>query len=178
MQAIYWYKTKATVNPIKTKAISGSIIFFLGDIICQSMEVYMFHERESYDLKRACIQGSFGFFMNPYTHYQFNILIPKIFPINRNYSLVKSILYSVTINDAIYNLTFFIYMGMMRKRCHRITLNDLPEKFIPVQIANMKIYPFITGFNFYFIPANFRVLFDNITTIFWNVYLSYVEHEK
>jgi hypothetical protein len=177
MKAIYWYKNKASANPIRTKAISGSIIFFFGDMLCQSMEIYMFHEREKYDLSRACIQGSFGFIINPYTHYQFNILMPRLFPPKRKYSILKSIVYSVTISDAIFNLCFFLYMGMMRKRCHMITLSDLPEKLIPVQIANMKIYPFITGINFFFIPANFRVMFDNFSSIFWNVYLSYIEHQ-
>jgi hypothetical protein len=178
MNAILWYKSKSAINPLKAKAVSGSVIFFLGDLLCQSLEIHVLKVKENYDFSRACIQGSFGFIINPYTYYQYNIFIPKIFPANRKYSLVKSIAYSVTLNDAIFNLSFFFYMNMLKKKTQRVTLSDLPEKFIPVQLANMKIYPFITGVNFYFIPASFRVLFDNIATIFWNVYLSYVEHQS
>jgi hypothetical protein len=178
MKVLNWYKTVAEIHPFRTKAISGSIIFFLGDVLCQTLEIKKFHERDVYDWKRACLQGSFGFIINPYTHYQFNILVPKLFPANKKYSFIKSVIYSATIGDAIFNLSFFIYMGMMRKKCHRITLSDLPEKFVPVQITNMQVYPLVYLFNFYFIPMNFRVLFDNFASIFWNVYLSYVEHSN
>lgn len=64
------------------------------------------------------------------------------------------------------------------KNAKKPTLSDVMEKFITVQIMNMKVWPFLSGFNFYLITGSYRVLFDNFACIFWNIYLSYIENKE
>ena len=54
------------------------------------------------------------------------------------------------------------------KNAKKPTLSDVMEKFIPVQIMNMKVWPFLSGFNFYLITGSYRVLFDNFACIFYH----------
>lgn len=52
------------------------------------------------------------------------------------------------------------------KNAKKTTLSDVMEKFIPVQIMNMKVWPFLSCFNFYLITCSYRVLFDNLLVFF------------
>jgi hypothetical protein len=176
MKSLSWYKKLQTTSPIKAKALSGSMLFFIGDILCQSVEIHAFNLSDNYDLRRTMLQASFGLFINPYIYYQYNMIIPKLFPIQQKYSLIKSVLYTVTVSDSIYNFSYFGYMNMFQRRKSRKPFRDVKEKFFSAQLANLKIYPFITGINFCLIPINFRVLFDNLAGMFWNIYLTYVEN--
>eukprot|EP00340_Litonotus_pictus_P003609 CAMPEP_0170515424 /NCGR_PEP_ID=MMETSP0209-20121228/1859_1 /TAXON_ID=665100 ORGANISM="Litonotus pictus, Strain P1" /NCGR_SAMPLE_ID=MMETSP0209 /ASSEMBLY_ACC=CAM_ASM_000301 /LENGTH=123 /DNA_ID=CAMNT_0010799907 /DNA_START=267 /DNA_END=635 /DNA_ORIENTATION=- len=101
------------------------------------------------------------------------------------YSFILSLIYAVTISDGIFNYAFFIYMHYANSKMKAgeessiwksIKSKDVLEKFIPVQINNVKVWPFLTGFNFYFMPMQYRVLTDNVFCTFWNIYLSYVEN--
>ena len=178
MNIIKWYNLKLDSSPIITKAVSGSIVFFLGDLLCQGMEIKFLKMDTTYDLKRSLKQASFGLIVAPYLHMQYNYIIPKLFHDKVKYSLIKSIIYATTISDGLFNFAFFMYMSLVRKGDINLALKELPDKFIPVQIMNMKVWPFLTGFNFYFMPFQYRVLFDNTLCIFWNIYLSYIEHKN
>jgi protein Mpv17 len=141
------------------------------------MEIKVFKKDKKIEIKRALKQALFGFMVSPYLHLQYNVIIPKLFPEIKRHSFVKSVAYAILISDAIFNCAFFLYMGYIKNRDFRKAYLELPEKFIPVQMTNIQVFPWLTGFNFYVISPKFRVLFDNFLSIFWNIYLSYVEHK-
>jgi len=180
MRALRLYSHCLETRPILTKAVSGSLVFALGDYLCQKIEnKYIFKTpQKSINWHRVLKQTSFGFVMAPYLHLQYNKIIPWLFPETAKYSIAKGVAYAVTLSDGFFNFTFFLYMGYMNDRSLNEAVEEVPKKFVPVQINNMKIWPFITGFNFTFVPSNYRVLFDNFMCIFWNIYLSYVENTK
>ena len=180
MQILRLYNTCLEKRPLITKALSGSVVFALGDYLCQKIEnQYIFKKPQaSTDWRRVLKQTSFGFVVAPYLHLQYNIIVPWLFPETAKYSIIKGVAYAVTISDGIFNFMFFLYMSFINGRTMQDAMKDVPKKFVPVQINNMKIWPFLTGFNFTFVPASYRVLFDNFMCIFWNIYLSYVENTK
>ena len=179
MKALKLYSHFLDTRPILTKAVSGSIVFALGDYFCQLIEnKYIFKENKPINWRRVVKQTSFGFVMAPYLHLQYNMIIPWLFPETARFSIAKGVIYAVTLSDGFFNFVFFLYMGFVNGRTFSESLDEVPKKFVPVQINNMKIWPFITGFNFTYVPANYRVLFDNFMCIFWNIYLSYVENTK
>ena len=180
MQILRLYNTCLVRRPLITKAISGSVVFALGDYLCQKIENHYIFKKPLTPTNwlRVFKQTSFGFFVAPYLHLQYNIIIPWLFPETVKYSLIKSVAYAVTISDGSLNFLFFLYMSFINGITRKEGMKDVIKKFIPVQINNIKIWPFLTGFNFTYVPSSYRVLFDNFMCIFWNIYLSYVENTK
>jgi hypothetical protein len=179
MKAVRWYNNLLEARPIVTKAWSAGIVFGLGDYLCQQMEVKFLNKGNNFDPYRMIKQASFGIVVAPYIHLQFCKIIPYLFPEHKKFALVKSVTYAVTISDGLFNFSFFAYMSMTAGKTLIETLKlEIPEKFIPVQLVNMQVWPFLTGFNMMVIPIHYRVLFDNFMCIFWNIYLSYVENNK
>jgi hypothetical protein len=177
------YDKLLTTKPLTTKCVSAFFIFGLGDYLCQEMENRILKVGKKIDKIRILKQASFGVVVAPYLHLQFCIIIPKLFNESSKYFAVKSTLYAVTISDSLFNFSFFSYMAYLHNKNHReknekkTNMSDVMQKFIPVQIMNMKVWPFLSGFIFYFVPCSYRVLFDNFACIFWNIYLSYVENQ-
>ena len=180
MKALHFYNKCLSSRPLLTKAISGCFVFALGDYLCQKVENhYIFHTPNAQiKWKRVLKQASFGFVVAPYLHLQYNILVPWLFPEALRFSTAKAVAYAVTVSDGIFTIVFFSYMNFINGRNMKEALVDVPKKTVPVMINNLKIWPFLTGFNFTFVPFNFRVLFDNGMCIFWNIYLSYVENTQ
>ncbi|KAG8943064.1 hypothetical protein FRC03_002681, partial [Tulasnella sp. 419] len=72
-------------------------------------------------------------------------------------------------------LTFFIGgMGAMEgKNRHEIS-KKYKDMYVPVLLANYKLWPAIQLINFRFMPLAYRVPFTSTCGIFWTVYLSLV----
>jgi protein Mpv17 len=45
-------------------------------------------------------------------------------------------------------------------------------------LANWKIWPFASLFNFYIVPPHYRVLFGNGVGLVWNTIMSYIAHKN
>jgi hypothetical protein len=179
--AITWYSNVLRTRPIVSKSASAIFIFGVGDYLCQVMELRILKKPGKIDIKRILKQSLFGFVVAPYLHLQYCQIIPKLFPGENTMSLIKSTVYAVTISDSLFNFSYFYFMNMCNSNKISIdssTTNEVMQKFIPVQINNLKIWPILTGINFFLVPIQFRVLFDNILGIFWNIYLSWVEYNK
>jgi hypothetical protein len=177
--AITSYEVLLKKSPIKTKAATAFLIFGLGDILCQHMENKLLKTNRKFEINRVIKGASFGIVVAPYLHLQFCYIIPTLFQEGTKYFALKSTTYAVIISGSIFNMGYFIYMTLSEKyhkKDYSNLTDEVMKKFVPVQIMNIKIWPFLTGFNFYFMPPHYRVLFDNFASIFWMCYLSYIEH--
>jgi hypothetical protein len=177
--ALNIYEKYLIKHPLTTKSSTAFGIFGIGDYLCQEMENRILKLGNKIEIKRILKQASFGIVVAPYLHLQFCVIIPKLFPEGSRYIALKSTLYLVTISDSLFNFSFFSYMAYLHNKDLNqkpTTMQDVMQKFIPVQVMNMKVWPLISGFNFYYVPVMYRVLFDNFACIFWNIYLSYVEN--
>ena len=164
-------------HPIKTKSVTCFFIFGIGDYLCQKMEI-KYEIIKEFSVKRCLMQSSFGFIGAPYLHLQYCKIIPRIFPEHTKYSTAKSVLYALTISDGIFNLLFYIYMDLISGKGIERAIKEFKKKYIPTMIANWKVWPILTTFNFTIVPIQLRVLFDNFCCIFWNIYLSFMQNKK
>jgi hypothetical protein len=177
--AIISYENLLTKYPIKTKAATAFFIFGLGDLLCQHMEIKYLKIKTKYELSRLLKGAAFGIIVAPYLHLQLSYIIPKLFQEGSKYFVLKSTAYAVLVSDSIFNFSYFLFMELSqnhKKSKYSNLNNEVMNKFIPTQIMNIKVWPFLTGFNFYFMPPQYRVLFDNFASIFWMCYLSFIEN--
>lgn len=178
MAFISWYTNMLIQKPFITKSVTSFITFGLGDIICQFLEKKS-NPLKQFDYIRAIRQGSFGVIMTPYLHLQYNILMPKFFPLGNSYTnLIKLLVYDQTINASVFIFVFFTYIDLLSGLNLKTSLNNTMCKFKSTLIANWKVWPLVTIINFTLIPPPYRVFLANIVGLFWNVYLSYIQNVK
>lgn len=176
MNFINWYTKMLVEKPYTTKCITSFITFGLGDVICQSLEMSN-DKTKKFDSYRAFKQGSFGVIMTPYLHLQFNVIIPKYFA-HGKFALAKILLYDQTFNATVFIFAFFTYIDYFSGVDLRTSLKNTLIKFPETMIANWKLWPASQVINFTIIPPPYRVFFANITGLFWNTYLSYMQNVK
>jgi peroxisomal membrane protein 2 len=164
-------------HPIKTKTATCFFIFGLGDYLCQKIEL-KFEIIKEYSIKRCLLQGSFGIVAAPLLHLQFCYIIPRLFPEHLKYSIIKTLLYALTLNDGFFNFMFYFYMDLLSGKSFETTVTEFKKKYPQTMIDNWKFWPVISGINFTYVPIQYRVLFDNFGCIFWNIYLSYMQNKK
>ena len=160
-------------------SISSCIIFGIGDFLCQQMELRIVKKPGKLDIKRILKSCMFGIVVAPYLYFQLSVIVPRLFPGKNKLSVIKSVLYAISISDGIFNFSYFVFMSLASgKKIDSSLKSEIMEKYVPVQLFSMKIWFFLTGMNFFLIPIHFRVAFDNTLCTFWNMFLSYVEHNK
>lgn len=186
MSIINTYNRLLEEHTLITKTITTIILFGLGDILCQLIEKYYFLSITKINFYRMLKMASTGIVLGPYVHFNMCILIPYFWPdMNNTYDFIVSVAYDVIISGGIFNYVFFLFMFLQsipseeyNKRSIWSIVSDkvLIDKFIEVEINDIKIWPFLVAFNFFFIPMQYRVLVDNFFCIFWNIYLSFIEN--
>lgn len=102
---------------------------------------------------------------------------------NFNYSSkVASIATKVTVNQAVFTPIFNSYFFGMQAvltgegpmgTIHRITAT------VPISIVNsLKLWPAVTAFSFWFVPAQYRFMFSGIFAVAWQCYLSFLNRKE
>jgi len=164
-------------KPLKTKSLTSLVAFGAGDLLCQKLEK-MYSGRMSYDWVRTARQASFGFFVTPYLHLQFSIIIPYLFPETKKINIFKSVLYVQTVGSSIFTIMYFSYVDLLSGKNLKQTQEGLKIKFLPTIYANWTVWPPLSLISFAYVPVQWRVLYGNFFGILWNAYLSYVQNVK
>ena len=55
-------------------------------------------------------------------------------------------------------------------------MSKLESKFIGTLLASLKFWPGVNIINFAFVPVEYRVLYNNMLSLFWSGYLSYINN--
>ena len=55
-------------------------------------------------------------------------------------------------------------------------MSKLQSKFIGTLFASLKFWPCVNIINFAFVPVEYRVLYNNMLSLFWSGYLSYINN--
>lgn len=85
-------------------------------------------------------------------------------------------------NQAIFSPTMLIGFYMMYSVYHEFSvgrgvrkgLNDIKSKMMPTLKNNWKVWPLAIYLNLLFVPFHYQVLFANVVSVFWNIYLSWM----
>jgi len=73
-------------------------------------------------------------------------------------------------------ITFFFGMGILEDKRTSECWNEFVRKFPAVYLFDWCIWPPTQYINFALIPPAFRVLYVNVVTVIWDVFLSYIKH--
>jgi protein Mpv17 len=125
----------------------------------------------------------------PLLHTWYTFGVPKVhkfvalfYPKAAQFGSTKKLLLSVFIDQtffaAFFTSGFFLVMDRMAGETIEKSLNNIRHKMWPTLVANWKIWPATSLINFSIVPIDYRVLVANFVGLFWNCYLSYMQHFK
>jgi hypothetical protein len=65
----------------------------------------------------------------------------------------------------------YLFYSSQEGRSNDLILGAIRHDYVPLMIANWKIWPAVTLINFRFVPPAMQVLFANVVSVFWTVYV-------
>ncbi|XP_032071068.1 mpv17-like protein 2 [Thamnophis elegans] len=157
--------------------ISSGLLLGGADIIQQSLERRK--KEKPWDTDRTFHMLITGCSAGPLLHYWY-LYLDKIIPRNE-VQRFKVVITKVAVDQTIapfFAGWYFIIMALLQG--HRLAdgIDEFRDKFWDYYLAELAVWPAAQMFNFLYLPSKYRVLFVNVITLGWNVYLSYLKHRS
>ncbi|XP_075971147.1 mpv17-like protein 2 [Anticarsia gemmatalis] len=158
-----------------TNSITSGGCMVLGDIAQQEFEYRSHLLPYRYDWGRAARMFIVGTLMGPLHHYYYlylDKLIPKV--------NVKTVFIKIACDQAIASpltlLGFFYGMGVLERKSLEQCTDEVKDKLLYTYMGDCIYWPPIQFINFYYLPTHYRVVYINVATMIFNVFLSYMKH--
>ena len=174
-------------KPFKFIPITGFITSFLGDTICQvinirkknSILVKTTNENEKsqnkYNIKRSLIQGFGTVLISPINILQNIFIIPYLFPNNSSYRVLKSVIYTSFIIVPSQQYLMFNYFSLIHFRCINPQYVNLKHR--EAYFNYLKYIVPLVFFSFYYFSPVMRMLFAQLFSIVWSSYISLISND-
>jgi Mpv17 / PMP22 family len=191
-QLLESYTRVLTAYPYATKIISSGLIGGMGDILIQAVQGRK--SGQSFSLRRLVVFSSVAaLYIAPVIHVWFNWLnvlpIPSAWQENAVAKAAAMMLVDQTVGATVITIGFFYAFELANQllppyakapRAEAIVSagNDqVKQKLWPTLVANWYCWPIINFVNFLVIPIEYRVLFSNAASVFWNMFLSSIANK-
>ena len=162
--------------PLRTRAITTSVLFSLGDLIAQKT----FNGNKPFDWKRCGRAGIIGLFVTgPSLYFWFNIGLPKIMSMKAlaEYSPFGKALIGTAIDQACFSWwtvsNYLFWVNFLQHFDLKRAIDNVSWNIKPSILAAWSFWPTIIFCNLNFVPLAYRVFSINLASIAWNFYLSY-----
>lgn len=158
-----------------TNTVSSGLLMGIGDLVQQEIEYRRKILPKRYDWGRLLRMTIVGALLGPVHHY-FYAYLDKLYPDTNLASVFKKMAIDQIVGAPVCIALFFYGMGTLEKKSFKESHTELKEKFVTVYIVDLCIWPVTQFVNFYFIPLQYRVVYSNLVTMIYDVFLSYVKH--
>jgi protein Mpv17 len=196
-----WYRTQLEMRPLLTKATTTSALMSLSDAVCQYYEISMVekgsdviltprmsssvfyaattdnheHTPLAFDWQRTLNVGITGFvWTGPLSHSWYSVLESTVRARTRLGGIGVRLILDATIFSPIAVAGYFVFRSFLEGNSIGETQQRLQSKFTDALTASWQFWPIANVLNFAFVPAQFRVLYNNSLSLLWNGYLSHL----
>ncbi|XP_043215573.1 mpv17-like protein 2 [Amphibalanus amphitrite] len=165
-----------TRHPLVANTVSSGGLLAVGDGIQQWIEFRRgVHKEKTYNWRRTGRMLVVGLVEGPPHHWWYTGL-DRLLP-GRTARVVRlKILADQLVAAPLFALTFFVGMDLLEGRSVRDGLQEFKKKFPEVYLFDWCIWPPTQWLNFTYVPERYRVLYVNVVTVIWDVFLSYSKH--
>lgn len=136
-----------------------------------------------------------GGLQGPLTHYFYKfleVLMPTVSIAN----VFKKVLLDQLILSPICIVSFFLPASLIEGKSWEESKKELKRKFLTVYTVSLNlmlcnilfdffyfkvdwiVWPGAQSINFYFVSIHYRVLYVNVVTMVYNIFLSYIKHDE
>jgi len=175
---VHIYSSWLRKYPLKTRAITTSILISLGDVIAQNM-----FNKGPFDWGRLGRAATLGFcFTGPSLFFWFNHILPRIMSI-RGFATLgpkAKALVGTFIDQFIFSwwtiTTYHFWANYLQFFSLRRAVDNVKEKLMPTILAAWIFWPLIIFSSLRWASIEYRVLMINIGSMFWNGFMSYINN--
>ncbi len=184
---VEWYERHLKARPITTKAITGSILWGLGDFVAQVLPTYFAEKAGAdvvdinkthieYDMPRTKRAVLFGFAIHaPLSHLHYNLLewmtVRAGFeglrvPIFK--TIMEQFIYWSWVSNSVYHGFMGAMLGMNPTQIYERVVNVLWD----TQVAQWRFWIPVQFMNFRFVPVRHQLNVVLLMSIVWTAFLS------
>ncbi|XP_039499319.1 mpv17-like protein 2 [Drosophila santomea] len=148
----------------------------VGDILEQHLEIYC-GEIERFESTRTAHMAISGVTVGVICHYWYKML-DKRMPGRSMRVVAKKIVLDQLICSPIYISAFFVTLGLLERKTKHEVWEEIKEKAWKLYAAEWTVWPVAQFVNFYWIPTHYRIFYDNIISLGYDVLTSKVKHKQ
>jgi len=165
-------------NTLTTNTVTCGILLGAGDMIQQRLEKAMGKKTDAhthFDGARTGRMFLVGLSQGPPHHYWY-IWLDKLLPKRNLKTVGMKILADQFFAAPFFAITFIFGMGLLEDKRISECWREFIMKFPAIYLFDWIIWPPTQYINFKYIPQSARVLYVNIITVLWDIFLSYIKH--
>lgn len=149
----------------------------LGDSIEQNYELLANNCNDSYDHVRTAHMTAAGVTTGVVVHHWYHHL-DRFVGRGRTFKLISlKIILDQVIGSPLSLAAYFATLGLCERSSWRHVKQELVEKgFGRIYLAEWIVWPPLQVINFALVPLRYRILFDNIVSLGFDVYAPYVKY--
>lgn len=169
------YVRSIKTNPVRTKAISTSLLAFMGDLLAQKIAQ---RDKAEFvlDMRRSASVGLWGFcMMGPVLHYWYGILDRLFFG---KFAVMNKLLSDQLLFAPLFNGAFMLGVGSLEGHPFQDLTETVRTKLWPSMKANWTLWPAAQVVNFALVPKTFQIVYVNCVALVWSVVLAYIAHDE
>ncbi|XP_014089939.2 mpv17-like protein 2 [Bactrocera oleae] len=169
---------------LSTNILSSGVLMVIGDLVAQEIE-YRRHrneldefdiKQERYDTKRIFRMFVVGCLQGPLHHYVYKWMDYAMPVPNVRNTLWKILIDQIFMSPACI-LIFFYSACYLEQRSVQDTNKELCDKFPIIYLMDWTMWPAAQYINFRYLDTKYRVMFVNVCTAVYNIFLSYMKHD-
>ncbi|KAL7743157.1 hypothetical protein ACLKA6_016294 [Drosophila palustris] len=148
----------------------------VGDILEQQLELYN-GEIVEYCSTRTRHMATSGVTVGIICHYWYQLL-DKHLPGRSMRVIAKKIVLDQIICSPLYISAFFITLGILEDKDASEVWAEIKEKAWKLYAAEWTVWPVAQFINFYWVPTHYRIFYDNVISLGYDVFTSKVKHSS
>ncbi|KAJ8731959.1 hypothetical protein PYW08_014689 [Mythimna loreyi] len=162
-------------NLLLTNSVTSGLCMAIGDLVQQECEYQTKVLPQRYDWGRTARMFSVGVAMGP-LHHVYYVQLDRILPKADLKTVAKKILCDQAFASPLTILCFFYAMGGLEQKSFIEITSEVQKKFLYAYTGDCMYWPPVQFVNFYFLPTQYRVVYINVATMIFNIFLSFVKH--
>ena len=201
-----WYKACVLNHPLPTKALTSATIMTTSDALCQRYEIGVAEKivREkgpnvnlqngcptnvncsssssqhlSHDWQRSSHVAITGLTLSgPISHAWYNILERMVTIRHRYLGIAARMVLDAALFSPVAVACYFTWRSALEGKDIEGILAKLEAKWSKALMASLSYWPAANLISFSFVPVPFRVLYNNVLSLFFNGYLSHINGRR
>lgn len=150
----------------------------VGDTLQQQYDIITGEDpNQKWDQTRTLNMSVSGATIGVVCHYWYHYLDNKL-PGRTLKIVMKKLLVDQILFSPFLIVVFFGTVGILEHSSKEEVIQEIKSKAWRLYAAEWVIWPPAQIINFYMLPTRFRVLYDNTISLGYDVYTSYVKHDK
>lgn len=158
-------------HPLIVKSLTAGILNLFADLVCQ----VFFEKVPQVDIQRLLSFTAIGLFMSgPGLHIWYGLL-PKVIPVPGFPGVLLRLAADQLIFTPLGVVCLFIALCTFEGRQQEIEAK-LRKDWLPLVVANWKVWVPFQLINFGFIPPQLQVAATSLMGVAWSIFISYIGH--